>query len=77
MSEPEGERLARIEEMLRAHFSRDDERWGTFSEVIADVQLLKMKAAEQKGAWALLSLVTGIAAAFGGLFVKFWPFGAH
>ena len=77
MSETVEVRLARIEEMLRAHFGRIDERCGLRSDILTDMEKrltgLEEWQAQTKGGWMVLSAVSAASAAFGGLVVKLAP----
>lgn len=68
--------LARMEEMLRAHFSRDDERAKRWDDHEDRLQALEAAENQRKGGKAVLVFFMGAAAALGGLVVKFIPFGA-
>lgn len=77
MSESVEVRLARIEEMLRAHFLRDDERaakWDNHEE-----RILALEAEENKrqGGKAMLAALMGAAALVGGLVAKLITWGAR
>lgn len=78
MSETVEVRLARIEEMLRAHFGRIDERCGLRSDILTDMEKrlagLEEWQAQTKGGWMVLSAVSAASAAFGGLVVKLAPY---
>lgn len=78
MSETVEVRLARIEEMLRAHFGRIDERCGLRSETLTDMErrlgVLEEWQAQTKGGWMVLSAVSAASAAFGGIVVKLAPY---
>lgn len=71
-------RLARIEEMLRAHFGRIDERCGMRSDTITDMErriaVLESWQNQTKGGWMVLSAVAAASAAVGGLLVKVAPY---
>ena len=81
MSETVEVRLARIEEMLRAHFVRIDDRCTTRLSSI-DSNAARLEAVESrvneleawqdktKGGWAVLSAVSVASAALGGIIVK-------
>ena len=81
MSETVEVRLARIEEMLRAHFVRIDDRCTTRLSSI-DSHATRLEAVESrvneleawqdktKGGWAVLSAVSVASAALGGIIVK-------
>ncbi len=74
MSESVEVRLARIEEMLRAHFDRIDERCGLRFDSISDLEsrvtCLEEWQAQTKGGWMVLSAVSAASATVGGLVVK-------
>lgn len=82
MNESVEVRLARIEEMLRAHFLRIDDRCnvraaeinghtGRLDAVEARVDGLEAWQDKTKGGWAVLSAVSAASAAAGALIVKF------
>ena len=81
MSETVEVRLARIEEMLRAHFVRIDDRCTTrlssidsnatrLDSVESRVNELEAWQDKTKGGWAVLSAVSVASAALGGIIVK-------
>lgn len=74
MSESVEVRLARIEEMLRAHFDRIDERCGLRFDSLSDLEnrvtCLEEWQAQTKGGWMVLSAVSAASATVGGLVVK-------
>jgi hypothetical protein len=78
MSETVEVRLARIEEMLRAHFGRIDERCGLRADTLADIErrvvCLEDWQSKTKGGWMVLSAVSAASAAFGGIVVKLAPY---
>lgn len=82
MSESVEVRLARIEEMLRAHFLRIDDRCNVRADELnthadridaIEVRVNDLEAWQDKtkGGWAVLSAVSAASAAAGGLIVKF------
>ena len=73
MSETELERLARIEEMLRAHFERDEERSIQWREHEERLRALEAEDNRRKGGNAVLLLLMSAAGAAGGLVAKFIP----
>jgi len=73
VSETEAERLARIEEMLRAHFERDEERTAQWREHEDRLRALEAEENRRKGGNAVLVLLMSAAGAAGGLVAKFIP----
>lgn len=82
MSESVEVRLARIEEMLRAHFLRIDDRCNVratemnghtdrLEAIETRVNELEAWQDKTKGGWAVLSAVSAASAAAGALIVKF------
>lgn len=67
MSETELERLARIEEMLRAHFERDEERSIQWREHDERLRALENAEERRKGSNKALLLLMSAAGAAGGL----------
>jgi hypothetical protein len=69
-------RLARIEEMLKAHFSRDDERakrWENHEERIQDLEASEQR---RKGGWVAVSTMCGASGVVGAFVAKFLPWAA-
>lgn len=65
-------RLARIEEMLKAHFDRDDERAKRWEEHDGRIAALERSESRRKGGIAVLSVICTTSAAIGAAIVKFW-----
>ncbi|MDY0307650.1 MAG: hypothetical protein ACEB74_14015 [Desulfovibrio aminophilus] len=65
--------LARLEEMLKAHFARDDERSERIKALEEDVDALQALEQRRKGGAAVLALMMGAAATMGGIIAKFVP----
>lgn len=77
MSESVEVRLARIEEMLRAHFSRDDERAARWDDHETRILALEAEENKRRGGKAMLASLMGAAALAGGLIAKLLPWGAR
>lgn len=63
-------RLARIEEMLKAHFDRDDERAKRWEEHDGRIQSLEQCEQRRKGGVAMLTIMCTAAGAIGAFIVK-------
>jgi len=78
MNETVEVRLARIEEMLRGHFGRIDERCSARLETLADLESrlagIESWRDQTKGGWMVLSAVATASAIFGGMVVKLAPY---
>ncbi len=68
-------RLARIEEMLKAHFQRDDERAKRWENHETRIHELESSEQRRKGGVAALTVLCTMAGTAGALIVKLWPFG--
>ena len=66
-------RLARIEEMLKAHFSRDDERAKRWEEHDGRIVALEKSEQRRKGGAAMLTAMCAIAGAIGAFIAKIFP----
>lgn len=75
MSESVEVRLARIEEMLRAHFARDDERASRWADHEERIVALEAEENKRRGGKAMLATLIGAAAIVGGLIAKMIPWG--
>ncbi|MGE4194709.1 MAG: hypothetical protein AB7E51_15085 [Pseudodesulfovibrio sp.] len=73
MSESTEVRLARIEEMLKAHFSRDDERAKRWEDHEGRIQGLEASEQRRKGGWVAITTMCGVSGAFGAFIGKFVP----
>lgn len=73
MSESSEVRLARIEEMLRAHMDRDEERAKRWENHEARLQGLEACENRRKGGWVALTTMCGVSGAVGAFMVKILP----
>ena len=63
-------RLARIEEMLKAHFSRDDERAKRWEDHESRLKDLEGEAQQRKGGWLAVTTMCTAAGALGAMIMK-------
>lgn len=66
-------RLARIEEMLKAHFLRDDERAKRWEDHESRLKELEGESQQRKGGWLAVTTMCTAAGAIGAMVMKIFP----